>query len=143
MNSNSLMSALGLTQSIVNISENKEVSKEVETDNPILHDYDLVRTNLIQITKDAMENIDNLKDLAERSQSNKFYEALNQGIKIAVDANKAIMEVHREAMEIYIRKKQSLTPKEVNNNTLILTTAELQKFLQSNNEVKTIDDQSS
>ena len=126
MSSNTISEAFGLTRMITDdqlpvVIENHGIEK-------MPGDFDKSRSNISELIDIAMKAIKNLHQLADTSQSARYYEALNATLKTAVEANKAAIEIHKEMREANIIKKP---PQQVNNNLYVGSTAELQKVIES------------
>lgn len=110
--------------------KNELINKELNDD------FILARKNLLFVIETGSHAIEELNDLACASQHTKYYEALNATLKTMVDANKALLNIRKEAVEIDKErpKQQNVT----NQNLFVGSTAELLRMLQ---EVKKLDDE--
>lgn len=123
---------------ILNYAEFQEIpSTEVATIDP--HPNAEILTNLEVDFEDARENLRELSDLTQEAvremarlagqlQEPRAYDALSKILATAVTANKAMVELHKNKIEGKDGAQPAAT---VTNNTLIMTTDELQKKLEN------------
>ena len=90
-------------------------------------DYSLVRDNLKSLIKQGQEAIDGILNIASEGEQPRAYEVVSQLLKNVVEANKELLDIHKQIKEIDGSDK----PRNVtNHNSLYLgSTKELQKLL--------------
>lgn len=98
----------------------RETIVSYDNDNDNL-DEELVRNNLKSLMNTANEAIDDLAKIAHSSQDHESYSSLASLIRAADGLNKTLLNAG-----MYKREKTNIT-----NNTLVLSTAELQKLIES------------
>ena len=132
MYSNSISAAFGLSKMTVD----SQLPIEVEDNGTekMAEDFDKARSNIDALTSISMKAVQDLNDLAMTSQLPKYYEVLNNTLKTAVDANRTLVELHRELREA-AKMKQPPGPQSITNN-LVLTTSELQEMLMNAKRAK-------
>ena len=87
-------------------------------------DFKFARENLITTINDTMEQIEELKDIAVRSQNARYFEALNGFLKTSIEANRELVGLHKTNQDIHGKTGGEQNPKVV-NQTLIMTSTEL------------------
>lgn len=95
-------------------------------------DFELARTNLMDTIANAQEAIATVMQLADQSQSPRFYEVLSSLLKTSVDANKELLALQKSVREVTKGESTSGGQKTINNN-LIITTEELRKIIKGPN----------
>lgn len=90
-------------------------------------DYSLVRDNLKSLIKQGQEAIDGILNIASEGEQPRAYEVVSQLLKNVVEANKELLDIHKQIKEIDGSDK----PRNVTtHNSLYLgSTKELQKLL--------------
>lgn len=86
-----------------------------------------VRENLYGLIEKATEAVGDLSRIAQASQDNESYSALASLLRTAGGLNKNLLDVGTSAAYRTTRIEKP----NVTNNTLVLTTTELQKLLES------------
>lgn len=121
--------------SIINTSE--------EPEKDLQKDYRTVRKNLRDIVKKGTEAIDGILMVASEGQNPRAYEVVSQLIKSVSDANKDLLQLHKQMKEI--RKEDnnsSRGPSTVNNSIFVGSTKELQELLKNKKkELMKIEDE--
>lgn len=120
-------------------SESREITEL--PDATVENDFGFIRKNLYDVITQGQEAVAEAMQLASQAQHPKMYEALSLMMRVQLEANRELMEMHK--------RKQDMTggregPSTVNNN-LILTTAELQRLMYGEKpiqEAKIIDGES-
>lgn len=90
-------------------------------------DFDKVRSGNYDLRDQIGQAIQELLDIATRSQDHEAYTALSNLIKTAATLDKDLLEFHEKKKRVM--NNVSDDKQNVTNNTLVLTTAELQKLL--------------
>lgn len=103
-------------------------------DATVENDFTFIRKNLYDVISVGQSAVQEAAELASQAQHPKMYEALSLMLRVALESNRELMDMHK--------KKQDMTggresPSTVNNN-LILTTAELQRMM-FGDKTKTIE----
>lgn len=125
MTSNNLVKILGLTN-MMKTEEEVTPAAEANGQERIATDFDKSRTNINDLINITMVAVKNLEELADSSQNARYYEALNATLKTAVEANKALLEIHRELRETSIIRKPV---ENVTNQLFVGSTADLQTIV--------------
>ena len=92
----------------------------------VLSDFELARENILDMLKVTKEAIDTTSKLADMSQDSDYYDVLHKLLNTYQKANMELLDLQKK-----IRNMQTDGPKQVTNQ-LILTTDQLQKFLNKN-----------
>ena len=108
-----------MTDNLPATIEPKEVNSQVQDD---LVD---VRNNVRDIIKQTAEAALAVADLADTSQSARYYEVLNGLLKTSIEANRELVDIHKKKQEIM---KSSSGPRTQVNN-LIMTSNEMLKII--------------
>lgn len=110
----------------------KENLVDAKTDNVEARaDFNIVRENLHDTIKTIAQAIAEAAMLAEQSQNEKYYIALNGLLKTAVDANDKLLDQHLKIKELDGR---SLEPPTTVNNVVVTTAAMLEMIEQAEKE---------
>ena len=88
----------------------------IEHDKDLDQDTTFARSNLLELLKDSQDALEDLKVIANQSQNPRAYEVLTRHIKMMVETNKDILEVHK--MNAEVKEKEGRI--EVHNNNLIV-----------------------
>lgn len=137
--SNTLLQALGLS----NMIENNHLPVVVEENGKenISKDFDKVRGNLKALANTSMTVVNELYDLAKASESDKYYRVLGENIKIAIDANRALMDAHLTVREATVIN-QPIEQQNITNQLFVGSTADLQDIfekMKNGEEIKRIN----
>jgi len=111
----------------ISIINNSEDPKE-----DLRKDYNTVRKNLRDIIEKGTEAIDGILMVASEGQSPRAYEVVSQLIKSVSDANKDLLQLHKQMKDI--RKEDdnsSKGPSTINNSIFVGSTKELQELLKA------------
>lgn len=106
--------------------------KKESHDEEIATDYNYIRTNLYTITERSVEALNDLSQIASQSQHPRAYEVLGQLVKTIADAQKDLMNIHKEKVKIDAEKalqSSQNSPEVVNNNLFVGTTAQLDEII--------------
>ena len=93
-------------------------------------DYDYARKNLYDVIEKGSDALEYIMDIAKQSESPRAFEVVTNLIKTMVDANKDLLELQKKNKELM--KSNEPEQKNVTNNNLILTTADLLKMMKNN-----------
>lgn len=101
------------------VKRNIKHSVEIETD------YQYVRSNLHTITDRSIQALENLSQIADQSQHPRAYEVLSQLVKTIADAQKNLIDLHRDKIKIDEQKAEQTgqAGAQVTNNNLFVGTA--------------------
>lgn len=107
-------------------------------------DYDLARKNLIDLTEQGKKALREMMSLADQSQSARAYEIVAALISNLSEVNEKLLDVAQKHKAL-VAPEPGSTPKTVNNNLFIGSTAELQKLIkqasQSNGTINDVSGQ--
>lgn len=123
---------------IVNpISENVikseiEIEKSIDIENEIIKDYEYTRGNLYSLIEKGQQAINGILELAQESEMPRAYEVAGQLIKNVGDVADKLMDLQKKLKTIDEVKMKS--PTNVTNALFVGSTAELSKFLKSQNQ---------
>jgi hypothetical protein len=96
----------------------------------ISDDFEQARGNLYSIIAQGGESLEDLIELAKQSQNPRAYEVVSTMINSLVVANEKLLDLQKKKKDLEVDKSG---PKTI-NNTLVVTTAELQKMLKQNDQ---------
>lgn len=91
-------------------------------------DFTTARANILDVIATGSQSMAEVMQLADQSQSPRFYEVLATMMKTMVDANEKLLDIHKKAKDLKNAEVKETGPTTVNNN-LILTTEELQDLI--------------
>ena len=94
-------------------------------------DFEYMRGNLYSIVETSSDALNELAQIAARSQHPRAYEVLALLVKTIADANRDLMKIHAEKNSIEKNNAENVTPKSVTNNLFVGTTAELDEMCRS------------
>jgi len=98
-------------------------------------DYEFARATVIDTITKATEALDQQISLAQQSQLPRAYEVVATLVKAIVDSNKDLLELSKRAKDLKGTEADE-GPRTI-NNTLVVTTDQLQKLLQDQGVVTT------
>jgi hypothetical protein len=108
----------------------KEIVRPISGDD-VESDYSYSRENLYKLNQDCDEVILELMEIAKYRQNARDFEVLAQLFKTKCEINDRHIDLQQKMKKLKEEEKQN-TPSTVNNNALFIgTTAELQKFIKS------------
>lgn len=117
---------LSISENNLNINNNEESEKDLQKD------YRTVRKNLRDIVKKGTEAIDGILMVASEGQNPRAYEVVSQLIKSVSDANKDLLQLHKQMKEIRKEDENFVRgPSTVNNSIFVGSTKELQELLKN------------
>ena len=93
-------------------------------------DYEFARGNLIRVIEKGNLALDGILNVADMSQHPRGYEVVATLIKTMADANKDLLELSKRKKDL---SGNTNSPKTINNNLFVGSTAELQKLLKDAN----------
>lgn len=90
-------------------------------------DYDFARKNLKDIINISIGSLEELKGFCEQAQSARAYEVLGGVVNSIVEANKKLLELHKQRQELDLKEKESKegSKKVTNNNLFVGSSAQL------------------
>jgi len=108
--------------------EQHEIVEAPKTGNELVTDYQYIRSNIYSITERSIEALNNLVQIADQSQHPRAYEVVGLLVNSIANAQKSLMEMHREKAKIegLVQKNQ---PEVVNNNLFVGNTAQLDEII--------------
>ena len=127
-----LTKALDMNPLIVEEEKLEETLPVVSEENTDAEqDFELARKNLQELAKKGNKALDELILLAKNSEHPRAYEVVATLIKTLADTNKDLLDTRKKKIDI--DKARGATPegspRTVNNNLFVGSTADLQKFL--------------
>ena len=125
--SNEISKSLGLPPlegEIIDTSPTMHTKKKTEENK----DYDYARENFYNVIEKGTQALEDMLDVAKASEHPRAYEVVSTLMKTLVDANKDLVKMAEDK-----RKSENEEPganaKNVTNNNIITTTADLQQML--------------
>ena len=101
-------------------------------DQNIKSDYDYSRQTYYDLIEKGRESLEDMIEVARQSEHPRAYEVLSGMIKNISDVNDKLMDLNKKQKDI---NRVDNEPKQVGTtNNLYLTTSDLQKMMQSDNE---------
>lgn len=94
----------------------------------IIKDFNQARQNIMDVIDTAKDAIENVSDLALQSQDNKYYDSLTSTMKVMLEANRDLIDMHQKIKKL-TEDIPVPKPNQVQNNLFVGSTAELTKFL--------------
>jgi hypothetical protein len=101
--------------------------KKVEN-SQVRDDFEYARGNLIAVIEKGQEALSGILDVAGMSQHPRSYEVVATMINSLTAANKDLLELSKKRKDL----EDTDSPKTINNNLFVGSTAELQKLLKNN-----------
>ena len=89
-------------------------------------DYNYARENYYNLIERNQDAVEEMLEIAKQSEHPRAFEVVGQLIKSGLDANEALMKLHKTKKELSIEKSSQTL---VNNAVFVGSTAELQKLL--------------
>ena len=96
-------------------------------------DYNYARENYYNLIERNQDAVEEMLEIAKASEHARSFEVVGQLIKAGLDANEALMKLHKTKKELTIEKSG---PTQVTNALFVGSTAELQKLLKSKLKVE-------
>lgn len=96
-------------------------------------DFELARGNIKEIIDKGKRALDGILEVAKQSDHPRAYEVASTMIKALVDANRDLLALHKQNIEISPTKSSDI---KVNNAIFVGSTAELQEIIKKNREEK-------
>ncbi len=133
---NKLSAALGVwNQVTVDQDDDKNLPAKIEEpkeDARVDDDFNMARTNLYDLLQVGQSALDELAMVAQQSQHPRAYEVLSTLTKTLVDANKDLMDLHKQKQTIKKEEGGGEDPKTVHNNLYFNgSTKDLQKLIKN------------
>ena len=101
-------------------------------DQNIKSDYDYSRQTYYDLIEKGRESLEDMIEVARQSEHPRAYEVLSGMIKNISDVNDKLMDLNKKQKDI---NKVDDDPKQIGTtNNLYLTTSDLQKMMQNDNE---------
>ena len=89
-------------------------------------DYNYARENYYNLIERNQDAVEEMLEIAKQSENARSFEVVGQLIKAGLDANEALMKLHKTKKELSAEKSG---PTQVTNALFVGSTAELQKLL--------------
>lgn len=108
----------------------------------LTNDYETVRSNLYDIIEKGSKAIDGILHVASEGDSPRAYEVVSQLIKSVADANKDLLQLHKQLKEIKQESPASTQSAQniTNQSIFVGSTTELQKLLKGKmQEIKQLE----
>jgi len=96
-------------------------------------DYNYARENYYNLIERNQDAVEEMLEIAKQSEHARSFEVVGQLIKAGLDANEALMKLHKTKKELSAEKSG---PTQVTNALFVGSTAELQKLLKSKLKVE-------
>ncbi len=93
-------------------------------------DFERARKNTLEILDIVGEAVKNAASLAQQSQDPEQYDVTSKLLDTYVRANKSLLDLQKQIRDLQAHKNNQDT-KVINNNLFVGSTAELQKFMES------------
>ena len=91
-------------------------------------DYNYARENYYNLIERNQDAVEEMLEIAKQSEHARSFEVVGQLIKAGLDANEALMKLHKTKKEL---NAENSGPTQVTNALFVGSTAELQKLLKS------------
>jgi len=95
-------------------------------------DYEYARGNLYKIIEKGQDALEDMIDVAKQSESPRAYEVVTNLIKTMAETNKDLLNLAKAKKEL--EKVDTPEQKNITNNNLVLTSADLLKMIKGNHE---------
>jgi len=95
-------------------------------------DYEYARGNLYKIIEKGQDALEDMIDVAKQSESPRAYEVVTNLIKTMAETNKDLLNLAKVKKEL--EKVDTPEQKNITNNNLVLTSADLLKMIKGNHE---------
>jgi len=95
-------------------------------------DYEYARKNLYSIIEKGQDALEDMIDVAKQSESPRAYEVVTNLIKTMAETNKDLLNLAKARKEL--EKVDTPEQKNITNNNLVLTSADLLKMIKGNHE---------
>ena len=92
-------------------------------------DFDIARTNVHAVIQTGLNALDKLEDIADQSQHPRAYEVMANLMKTILDANKDLLELQKAIRQIEVPTNNTTNEHKTVNNTMVLTTNDLQAMI--------------
>lgn len=114
------------------------VHVEEHVENEFESDFDSARKNIKNIMNKGEEALDGILFLAKTSEHPRSYEVVGQIMKTMIDANKDLLNLHKQKKELQNKNGDSNTlhPQNVTNALFVGSTTDLQKYIKEKRNVE-------
>ena len=102
-------------------------------------DYELARNNLHLLIEKGNTAIEGILQLAREAENPRSYEVAGQLIKTVSDVTQDLMKLQKNMKDL--NKVEDNAPKNVTNALFVGSTAELQKLIKGEKEIKVVDNE--
>lgn len=140
---NKLQDTFNLPKTIGDLVEQEPiVLSPISNNDAASTDFDTVRSNLYDIIEKGNKAIDGILHVASEGDSPRAYEVVSQLIKSVADANKDLLQLHKQLKEIKQESPASTQSAQniTNQSIFVGSTTELQKLLKGKmQEIKQLE----
>lgn len=102
-------------------------------------DYELARNNFHLLIEKGNTAIEGILQLAREAENPRSYEVAGQLIKTVSDVTQDLMKLQKNMKDL--NKVEDNAPKNVTNALFVGSTAELQKLIKGEKEIKVVDNE--
>lgn len=135
MKNDTIASSLGIVIDGEIVSEEctdiTTTKKPAEIDKVARDDIEFARSNLRDLIDMGNEAAATIANLAEQSQNPRAYEILGTFLKQMVEANRDLVELHKQKKDIIREKKDDDDKSVVNNNLFVGSTSQLLEMIEN------------
>ena len=131
---NNMNKILDITPTTVVVDSVPKTVAPFEAAPDVNADFAVARKNIRDIIDSGDDALENAMELAKESEHPRTYEVVGQLIKVLVDANKDLLNIHKQRKELTAESEAS--PKNVTNAIFVGSTAELQKIIRGKSNVE-------
>ncbi len=131
---NNMNKILDITPTTVVVDSVPKTVAPFEAAPDVNADFAVARKNIRDIIERGDDALENAMELAKESEHPRTYEVVGQLIKVLVDANKDLLNIHKQRKELTAESEAS--PKNVTNAIFVGSTAELQKIIRGKSNVE-------
>lgn len=123
-------------------NDTKDLKSKLQTSihNDLVDDYSTIRNNLKYIIDKGFRLLDKSSEVAFDSDHPRTYEVAGNILKIVVDANKELLNIHKLTQDINRESSKEQTEDNntqiTNNNLFVGSTSELMKIIKENTDAK-------
>ena len=94
------------------------------------NDYEYARQNLYDIIEKGNDALEHIVDIAKQSESARAFEVVTNLIKTMAETNKDLLALAKTKKDL--EKEELPAQKNITNNNLVLTSADLLKMIKDN-----------
>lgn len=131
---NNMNKILDITPTAIVVDSVPKVVAPISSEPDVNADFAAARQNIRNIIDRGDDVLENAMELAKESEHPRTYEVVGQLIKVLVDANKDLLNIHKQRKEL--TAESEVSPKTVTNAIFVGSTAELQKIIRGKSNVE-------